>query len=226
GVGVFRVQDRRALGERIDEMYQCPEIVERRCVVLDARASRREDDRQHLADREEVDVVAVDEAIEQLVHHPREELPLVEAEHIGAELRVLDTPSRAMHRAVRDAHDTRADVPLLVRALVERPREVGIEERGADVLVAVEGDRRGELGEQSASAHVFAFSTVIARVGQLKAASASTSASAVSAPGSGTETPRDSSRRNACGASRAQSPVPMQRSGSTLTLGTLTTTSA
>src|SRR5439155_12510744 len=117
-----------------------------------------------------------------------------------------------MGRAVRDAHDAFADVPVVIRPLVERARELGIEERGPDLLVAVERDGRGVRREQLA-AHSSA-PTVIARVGQLNAASSSTSRSVVSAPGCGMDTFFFGSIRNASGASRAQSPVPMQRSGS------------
>src|SRR6266702_6494964 len=106
-----------------------------------------------------------------------------------------------MGRAVRDADDAFADVPVVIRPPVERPREVRVEERGPDVLVAVERDGRGVRREQL-PAHS-SRPTVMARVGQLNAASSSTSRAVVSAPGCGTDTFFVVSIRNAFGARRA-----------------------
>ena len=50
-------------------------------------------------------------------------------QHVGAEHRVLDAPPRAMRVPMRDAHDAVADVALVVRPLVERAREVRVEQR-------------------------------------------------------------------------------------------------
>jgi hypothetical protein len=100
-------------------VHEPPEIVEGRSVVLDAGTSCREDDAEKLADREEIDLLAVDQHVEQLIHHLRKELALIKTKHVGAELRVLDAPPCAVERTVRDAHDARADVPVVVRAAVE-----------------------------------------------------------------------------------------------------------
>ena len=120
GFRIFRVEDRGALRERVDQPRERAQLLDGRGIALDAGAPCREHRRQHLADREEVDPIPVDEPVEDLVHHLREELALVEAQHVGAEHRVLDAPPRAMHAPVRDAHDAVADVALVVRALVER----------------------------------------------------------------------------------------------------------
>ena len=106
--------------ERIHVTDERPQLVERRRVVFDPGAARGEHDREELADREQVDAVAGDERVEQVIHHLWEQLALVQAQHVGAELRVLDTAAGSMGRAVRDADDPVADVPLVVRPLVER----------------------------------------------------------------------------------------------------------
>src|SRR6266508_2478124 len=47
-VGITRVEDRGALRERVDEPHEGVEFVERRRVVLDTGATRREDHGEHL----------------------------------------------------------------------------------------------------------------------------------------------------------------------------------
>src|SRR5205807_6868663 len=110
-----------------------------------------------------------------------EELALVQTQHVRAELRVLEATPGAMHLAVGDAHDAAPDVAVLVRTLVEAPRQVRLEERRADVLVAIELDRRGELGQKSGVVHGGSSpqaTTWIAPVGQLRTTSASDTRSA------------------------------------------------
>ena len=127
--------------------HEPSKVVKARGVVLDARAPGGKNDAQHLSDREQVDVLAIDKHVEQVVHDAREEVALVQPEHVGAELRVLDAPPRAMHRAVGDAHDPAADVAVFVRALVEAARQIRIEQRRSDVLVPIELDHDRVVGQ-------------------------------------------------------------------------------
>ncbi len=87
-------------------------------------------------------MVASISAIEQVGQHRREEVALVQPQDVRSELAVLDPAPRPMDGAVADRHDAVADVALGVRAVVERPRQVGVEQGLADLLVAIEDDRR------------------------------------------------------------------------------------
>ncbi len=68
-IRVFRVEDRAPLREHVDVVDEGPQLVERARVVIDAGSARGEDHAERLADLEQVDALAVDEHVEQPVHH-------------------------------------------------------------------------------------------------------------------------------------------------------------
>ena len=150
GLGVARVEDRAPLREHVHVVHQLTQLAEVVLVDVDARPARRQHHRQQLGDREQVDRGGVDELVEELVEHGREQVPFVQPQDVGPELRVLDPAPRAVHLAVADGHHPVADVALRVRARVERARQVRVEQRLADLLVAVQDDGGREAGQQLA----------------------------------------------------------------------------
>src|SRR3990172_4757494 len=229
-LGILHLQEARAQAVRddIDDGDDLSELPDVAVIDVEARPPGGEDGGDERRNRRQVDRTGQGMLIEHLAQQGREQHTLVLLEAFGPELGVLDAPARALELAVGGAHGAVAGVALRVGSRVETARELGVGQGVADVLVPRERDLGGRhrhdaaahapvLAAPGPSAPRTSDSNTIASTGQVAAASRRRAASVVAAPGSTSEMKSRSLTRKADGARRAQSPVPMQRSRSTVT---------